>query len=481
MFNVLIVEDEKIEREYLKSIIEKSNLPIKKVYTASNGLEAIETVKIIDLDIIILDIEMPMKNGLEALKQIRKLERRESVCLILSSYDSFKYAQQAISLKVDNYILKPSSKAVIIENILKACNKLMIRNNNTLQMDALITKMNSIFPILERQCAMSILLGKDEIELNKQFKLQSIYMKSGIAYVFDENEDIIKIKTIKDAIDELGLRCLAVNYSPYEVMFIIAGYSLSKKDLEGINTLIDQYLSNYSYGSIKHSAKEILDSYNEAIKKMRNHQVIDEKEMSANIIDLFDLYESDQVDEFKLMIDKITNDLINNNAIDKDLALRKIKLYRELIILKLKTDYTNYMIEDEFLATNQFDEIDIKYKLNRLFEKLTEEKYGNLDSIVKESLKYIRENYTKAISLQDVADWMEMSPTYISHIFNKQLKKSFTDIINEYRVEKAKILIKDGHSLKEVAYLSGFRSQSYFTQIFKKITKISPRDFQNLF
>ena len=481
MFNLLIVEDEKIEREYLKSLIEKSNLPIKKVYTATNGQEAIELAKIVDLDIIILDIEMPYKNGLEALKQIREIERQESICFILSSYDKFAYAQQAIALNVENYILKPSSKEVILENVIKACNKLFVRSNNEKQMDALINKMNTIFPILERQCAMSILLAKDEIELNKQFKLQNIYMCSGIAYVFDDKEDIIKLKNIKNIIEELGAKCLVVNYKPYEVMFIIAGFMLSCEDIEAIDRVMYANVNKYCHGNIKTNSGTLIDSYHEAVEKISTIASYDEKFIANNIKDLFEYYENDMISEFKAKIDEITNELIQNYKLNKEVAIKIMDNYKEIIIAKLKRDYSNYLIDYSTYDLNTFDEMDIKYKLNRLFEKITEEKYGNLDRIVKDSLRYIRDNYTKQISLQDVADEMEMSPTYISRVFNKQLKKSFTDIINEYRVEKAKELIKTGMSLKEVTYQTGFRSQSYFTQIFKKITGVSPRDFQNLF
>lgn len=81
--DLLIAEDEKIERDYLKMMIEKADLPIEHIYTAANGQEAIQIYSEHPCDIILMDINMPMKSGLEALKEIRAMKVKDSICFRL--------------------------------------------------------------------------------------------------------------------------------------------------------------------------------------------------------------------------------------------------------------------------------------------------------------------------------------------------------------------------------------------------------------
>lgn len=483
MFQLLIVEDEKIEREYLKSVIEEANVPISNIFTASNGEEAIYVCKENDCDIIFLDIEMPLKNGLDALKEIRKIERKESICFVLSSYSTFQYAQQAIQLHVEDFILKPSSKSNIIEHVVKACNELLVRKNSDLQMNALVNKINTIFPILEKQLAMSILLGKSDIEIQKQFKLQNIFMKSGICFLFDIHTEVTAILNIKNNLEDQGYSCLCVDFEPYQVMFIIASFILNQEDVERLKEKIDRFIKDYSYGCTATNNQLLLESYKNADEMMKkNHNKEKSNGNDQNCVKLlFELYENNNEDELRVEIQNMIRFIIQKENYKKGNGKKYLLHIIDSVKEELEKRYPNYSLNEDDLLSIKLNEIDLNYQFNNLFQDITIKKMQGLDHITKETIKYVKKNYMKQISLQDVADQLQITPSYISRILNKQLKKSFTDIINEYRVQEAKQLIKNGVVLKEVAHQTGFRSQSYFTQIFKKLTGISPRDYQNLF
>jgi YesN/AraC family two-component response regulator len=103
---VLIVEDEILEQEFLKSIITEELSPSDKVLTCESGIQAIELAKNYQPNIIIMDIMIPEMDGLNAIKEIRKF--LPDVCIsVLSAYSDFSYAQKAISLRVFEYLLKP--------------------------------------------------------------------------------------------------------------------------------------------------------------------------------------------------------------------------------------------------------------------------------------------------------------------------------------------------------------------------------------
>ena len=108
---VLIVEDELLELEFLKSIVSEELLAKDQVLTCQSGIQAVKLAKQYRPDIIVMDIHIPEMDGLNALQEIRKFLPRASV-VILSAYSDFSYAQTAIRLRVKDYLLKPIKPSV---------------------------------------------------------------------------------------------------------------------------------------------------------------------------------------------------------------------------------------------------------------------------------------------------------------------------------------------------------------------------------
>ncbi|MBP2643112.1 MAG: two component transcriptional regulator, AraC family [Firmicutes bacterium] len=108
---VLIVEDELLELEFLKSLVAEELLPQDKIVTCASGVQAIKMAKQFRPDIILMDILIPELNGLQALQEIKKFLPQACV-MILSAYSDFSYAQTAIHLRVQEYLLKPIKPAV---------------------------------------------------------------------------------------------------------------------------------------------------------------------------------------------------------------------------------------------------------------------------------------------------------------------------------------------------------------------------------
>lgn len=106
MKKVMLVEDEEFILHGLEHIIDWGKLGLEIVHLAYNGAEALEKLKQEKVDIIVTDLNMPEMGGLELLKHIREEDERTRF-IILTGYDEFEYARKAISLDVENYILKP--------------------------------------------------------------------------------------------------------------------------------------------------------------------------------------------------------------------------------------------------------------------------------------------------------------------------------------------------------------------------------------
>lgn len=123
MYRILIAEDEQLEREALEQALGRAFGSRCEVRTAINGQQAVDIAKVYAPQIILMDIEMPVMNGLEAARQIRSLYPRCKF-LLLTAYGTFQYARQAISIGVEDYLLKPIADKQLVEAVEQAIARL---------------------------------------------------------------------------------------------------------------------------------------------------------------------------------------------------------------------------------------------------------------------------------------------------------------------------------------------------------------------
>ena len=133
MYKLMFVDDEKLILDGLKYILDWNSMGLEIIHEAKNGREALEKFKEEPVDIVITDINMPIMSGLTLINEIKKINKDVSF-IVLSGYDEFTYAQKAISLGVENYILKPIDDMELEETIKKICEKkLESKKNNNLE------------------------------------------------------------------------------------------------------------------------------------------------------------------------------------------------------------------------------------------------------------------------------------------------------------------------------------------------------------
>jgi len=106
MYKAIIVDDEKNIREGIQKNCDWKKYNINAVYTAQNGKDALEIIKKVQPDIVITDVKMPEMTGLELIKTVAPLYP-DILFAILSGYDEFEFAQEALKYNVQDYILKP--------------------------------------------------------------------------------------------------------------------------------------------------------------------------------------------------------------------------------------------------------------------------------------------------------------------------------------------------------------------------------------
>lgn len=157
MYRILLADDEGIVLNALEFIIEKNFSGKYELETAKTGRSAIETAERFRPDIVFMDIQMPGINGIDAMREIRKFSANV-IFVVLTAYDKFDYAKEAIGLGVLDYLNKPVNRKVVVEVIEKAMREIDVRRErrkNDLQTKE---RMETIMPIIENGFIYSILL-----------------------------------------------------------------------------------------------------------------------------------------------------------------------------------------------------------------------------------------------------------------------------------------------------------------------------------
>ncbi|EHJ01620.1 two component transcriptional regulator, AraC family [Clostridium sp. DL-VIII] len=434
MMKLLLADDEKYDRETLKYIIKDRFSEELEIYEAKNGREAIEISESVKPDIIIIDIKMPGIDGIQALKEI-SASLPNLYSIILTAYDYFDFALEAVKINVKEYLLKPFAKEEIVEKVslgVKWVKKEQDKRKSEIEDKE---KIYTLLPVLENQ--LSDLIINDKIKgvdysmylqcLNMNFKnsyAMVISLKNKYEYgdINSAEKDKIKMKIgeyIKEYVNR-RYKCIG-NYVFYEELtYFIQIDNEDSKDFKNLEVNLAFNLRreikkrfNVSIraglGKIVNSVEEMIESYRQAMKSLVYNSD------SVNIIHI------DDID------DKLVSDMLNE------------------------------------IKTNRSKNINNKVK-TKLFENVK---------------NFIKENIETELELERVANNFGLSVYYFSRTFKEVTGINFSEYVNKCRIDIAKELLSSGElSIKEVCYKVGYNDPNYFSKVFKKYEGISPVNFK---
>lgn len=214
MYRVLVVDDEPIERMMLAKMLQKLEGDSCQIFEAKNGREALEVFEREKIQIVVLDIEMPGINGLEAARIMRE-QREECAIIFVTAFDEFSYAKQAISVRAIDYILKPyESKEIVyaVEEAKRIIDKYFSDPQAAEEEDNLITE--------ENIGDIRLSLARETIEnYIKAHYMEDISM-----------HDLAHVMNYSDAhFCKLFKQCFKVNFTAYLTEYRI---NIAKKMLE---------------------------------------------------------------------------------------------------------------------------------------------------------------------------------------------------------------------------------------------------------
>lgn len=516
MYRILIVDDEFLVRLGLKTTIDWKKHGYQVVGEASNGQEALKMVDTLKPDIILVDIKMPSMDGLEFIAHVRKITEHVSF-IILTNYESFQYAKQAMQLGVSQYLLKSEINAeVLLEALESVCQgheekanrshngewermKYLSRNlskgqiNRSIAPERLEIPEEGMFPeenyvVVKYYCNISTMTEQSINMLSKTMislveseypgltyceNLFQLHYYMTIIFPCGKEEDIYA-----RIIDKSQMMARKIKY--YFDTVIRGGISEKRGDSD-IPSLLNQAEDARRRCFFGTEPFIVFDSgFQGYLKKMERVHVSGTKlsqMLSAGDVEEICAYVHDI---FQVLRRQMNYSNVKHAFFD---FLSSAKTYLEKLdeetshILAKRFDYDNWD------ALTSVDEAE-KY-LCDAFEMLIQRnsENGSEYSIsIRKSISFIEENYEKNITLQDVADYVSISKNYLSMLFKQETGINFVAYLNHYRIEKAKqLLTTTNMKIYEIADSIGFYSPYYFSKVFKEQTKMQCKEYRERF
>lgn len=522
MYSVFIVDDEVIVREGIRSKIDWDNLPFTFAGEASDGELALSMIQEIKPDILITDIKMPFMDGLELAKAVKKMQPWIRI-IILSGHDEFDYAKKAISIGVEDYILKPFTS----DDLLSSMNKIAVMLDNKKKEMSDIARLKSEIEessdLLREKFLSDLILGSfnssDAIEKASELSISLLSRK----YLVTISELHSESNSIDDLITAKSCLLTATSGNSDIIGFFISPFSYVSIFKGNQDEAMEEQAYSYA-DAIQHAVSKntsctvvttigtpvdrtalITKSYQDAnqimglCKDFSKNRIIGSQDVDTSSDKSFSFVQADPLmDRLKYATINELDDIIDQylkllgedtfqfsvmaSYLFIDVVMAASKLVEEaggniknVIPDVLTHTFIAHAVENRSTFITQ-----IRYVLEAVLKFRDSNLQGRYNDVILRAKKYIDENYANPdICLHSVAEEVHFSPNHFSTIFSQECGITFIEYLTSVRVDQAKLLLANSQKRSsDIAYEIGFNDPHYFSYIFKKVTGFTPRDYR---
>ena len=499
MPGIMIIDDQDVVRDGIRKILQEIDMGFGEIYSSSDGEEAMEMIIDKNPDIILVDIMMPRLNGLELIRSIRYRNIKTSI-VIISAYNDFNFARQAIDYKVDSYILKPVTKEELYPVLIAIKKDIGYGQRNTAEFKEETGKYYSML-LLRYLSGEDIMINIDGVFRNLEVDFQDDNFMIGAFYCTkkDNGKNLSIVKKVIDgrfAGRKIGF--YSFYYESDKLFYIL---NIKKENYPVIEAIIRDYAERCSSG-IKagisaqiegaQSLRELFRQAEAALKEclFQGYRVCgfyDMKKTAGNIVSMKDYAmileylvcekKKELVDFLSSLIFKITGNSMSYGEINNSffniinyLSIQLIGVYPEIC----NTDE----VRESLKCARSISEM--KFYLMEVIESMYEHVHhlNNLDKsfyVVNYIMNYVKKNYAKNISLIEISNELSMNYSYVSFLFKKKTNMTFSEYLMKIRLDNAKKLLDTGnYKIYEIAALCGYYDSKYFCKEFKKHFNRSP-------
>lgn len=533
---VFFVEDEMVIRRGIKNSIDWEKEGYIFCGEASDGELAYPMIIKEKPDILITDIRMPFMDGLELCKLVKK-ELPNIKILILSGYDEFDYAKEAIRLGVTEYLLKPISSGKLLEALNGVSESIRREKEDKDLVRKYMEEMRENTEHEKQKFFEQMIAGNlsmaDALETGKKYEMNlSAGMYNLLLFRFTLGKENRKsgelLGEAEYAIEKLTERLEYVfefqrGVEGWAFLLMADNEEQMSERVKELSKDLEEIMKNYStiayFGGIGQPVarlRELEESFREAERAlaarftMELNRIISVEDirMAQNVdtLDDIEITSFGEIEKTRTMLEKF----LNNGAEDEidefvdvyinELPEENLKsvLMRQYIIMDAYIVMMSFCekiegIEGEMQA--QSEELknsmktiqtleEIKNYIRMLLKKIigvrdtiSGRRYSDIIEIAKDQ---IRKTYmSDEISLNTIAAEVGMSPSYFSSIFSKEMGKTFVEYLTEIRMDRAKeLLMCSSMKTSEIGYEVGYKDPHYFSYIFKKTQNCTPKEFR---
>lgn len=499
MYHILIVDDEKFERDCIRYLIESAGLPLE-VLEADDGTTALELLQECYVDILFTDVQMPVMDGLELIRHSTELQP-ELKLIIFSSYADFEYARTAITLGVENYILKPVVSDELI-NTLTALIRQLEEDQDSRQQQS---RQQTFLLQYALQLAISGNLTYEDTDDSILEQLDSFQLM----VLADFNTSFLSANyssfysTLRDQLLP-GMESL--NPAPNQALLFLRTIPDSPDFWEStFLPFILQQFHTECYLSISTLSQypSFKDAFNAVEQQMEQRFWLPQKRIFTFSVESGLSPTPETIDDNQ-QINLIREALSvkNAEAFQKNLDIlfqkyrissNQSQIYVKFIFSNLLTVLYPYLPEDYSYSIGTLDTIishiylqkdimEIMTFIQQMADQIQSVFTENADTIRREithTIAYIHENYSKELSVESLAASVYLAPNYLSRLFKKETGKSLSQYIRQYRMEKAKeLLIHTNKKVIQIGIDVGYSNYSYFCQSFREYYGTSPEKYR---
>ncbi|WP_420768626.1 response regulator [Parageobacillus thermoglucosidasius] len=507
---IAIVDDEALERKALQKMI-RGHLPAMEVIAeAANGREAVEVADQYKPDVMLMDIKMPGIDGLEAIELIRR-KHPEIKFIIVSAFDTFDYAKQAMRHGVKEYLLKPSRKEEMVGALQRVYDELMEERRKEKENRELQQRVRQLQKLVEKEWLSVLMLEEVSSQEWKQWETllpfsidAGMFMviqfpsgekredwKNWIEQVLSEKETTHYIigKMVDGQMPVLFFHDVAVKAFSWKA--VIQSLSLE---------LIQQFERQYGtalyigLGSPASRLEELRHSYYEALAAAQYYA--SQKKAKSGFLPKKSVLAaaSGHIEKEKRLLDAVRQGDLEQALLQCYTYIEEEAAHHPLSVVQQKLEETFVLLGRMFADFGIAYERTVTFHSCRSFEELKKTaaeqlrhmtchilawRHQQANGKLGKAKDYIDEHYHHPLTLEEVAEYVGISPCYFSKLFKDRFGMTFIDYVTDVRIARAKKEMADPNkSLKEICFLVGYNDPNYFSRVFKKHTGMSPSEYR---
>ncbi|MUT68766.1 response regulator [Paenibacillus sp. NEAU-GSW1] len=513
MLKLLIVDDEQIEREGMAAIL-RNSFPDTLIEQAKNGKAAVELVPVYEPDLILMDIRMPIMNGLEAVELIAA-DYPDIRFIMVTAYDTFEYARRAIKLGVKDYLLKPSKIGEIRETVGSVMEQIRIEQKERNERLNERNTLDKVMPLVEADVVTQLLFDRvHEVHLDELLNLIGgkcgteafvllIRSSAGDASASEEIYSAVKLKLRQIGNGWVGAmsgRCLPIIGFVEENRSYRAQAASMIRELLALPQLASQPEIVIGVGDPRSSLDHTRHSYQEALLAAAAAPATPFPSKHRFYADLQNSSDQESGWQQGKRQEKQMTELIRlgrweeagsliESAISRyeaggmpvHMAQQRMLealwiVFRIMLELGAETELPYYTFEIHHYAELRTETECLLFTMRKASER---QRSRQQTDVIAEVKQYIMANSHLEISLETIARQAGLSPFYMSKMFKEQTGVGYIDFLTDCRVEKSKALMSNAErSMKEIAYEVGYNDPNYFSKVFKKVCGASPTDYR---